>query len=57
MDAHPELEAEMYIAQKLGWKSVKKMRKGMSNFEYEKWVLYYQRIKQRQELESKMKAK
>lgn len=46
-------ELEHYICEKLGWKSVEKMRAGMSNFEYLRWTIYYGRIAQRKEIAMK----
>lgn len=50
---NPTKENEFYIANQLGWKSVSKMRKGLSNQEYLCWEVYFARIKQREELEIK----
>lgn len=50
---YPGAELEFYIAQDLGWKSVERMRAGMSNFEYEQWTIYYGRIAQRKEIAEK----
>lgn len=47
---NPTLENEFYIAQKLGWKSVELMRKGLSHKEYIHWVVYFGRRRQDQEI-------
>lgn len=42
----------MYLAQKLSM-TVERLRREMSNAEYVRWNIYYQRIAQQQELEAK----
>lgn len=50
MQANPTLENEHYIAHQLGWKSVERMRKGMSHKEFVHWVVYFGRRKQDAEM-------
>lgn len=47
---NPSLENEFYIAQKLGWRSVREMRRGLGQLEYVQWVVYFGRRKQDEEL-------
>lgn len=53
MEMIPEVEWEMFMCLKLGWKSISRMRKGLSNMEYEKWLIFFQREKQNEELAAK----
>jgi hypothetical protein len=50
---HPGAELEHYICAELGWKSVEKLREGMSEFEYLRWCIYYGRIAQRRDMADK----
>lgn len=51
-DDDPSLEFDHMLTEKLGWRSVDEMRRGMSADEWLRWHVYYGRKAQRQELES-----
>jgi hypothetical protein len=46
------LEFDHYLCERLGWRSVALMRRGLSAAEYLSWDIYYRRKAQREELES-----
>lgn len=50
METDPDLEFEHYLTERLGWGSVERLRRGMSQAEYVRWQVYYARKAQRQEL-------
>ena len=52
METNPEIEFDYYLTERLGWRSVAEMRRGMSAAEYHGWSIYYQRKAQRRELEN-----
>jgi hypothetical protein len=51
MESRPDLEFDHILTEKLGWRSVAEMRRGMSAGEWARWSIYYQRKAQRQEME------
>lgn len=51
-DAHPEVEFEFYLADRLGM-TVARMREEMTFDEYVSWSIYHARIAQRRELEQR----
>jgi hypothetical protein len=51
MDQDPSLEFDHVLTEKLGWRTVGAMRRGMPNAEYRAWAVFYGRRQQRQELE------
>jgi hypothetical protein len=51
MDQDPSLEFDHVLTEKLGWRTVGAMRRGMPNAEYRAWAVFYGRRKQRQDLE------
>lgn len=53
---NPNLENDHFLALQLGWKSVAAMRKGLSRQEYVRWIVYFGRRAQDQEL-ARAKAK
>ena len=55
METRGDLEFDHYLCEKLGWRSVEAMRRGMSNAEWCAWSVYYSRIAQRREL-ARLKA-
>lgn len=50
METDPDLEFEFYLATKLGM-TVARMRQEMTDAEFARWAMYYQRKAQREELE------
>ena len=44
------LEFDHYLCEKLGWRSVALMRRGLTAAEYLSWTIYYGRKAQRAEL-------
>lgn len=50
METNPETEFEFFLAQKLGM-TVAQMRRAMTDAEFARWSIYYQRLAQKQELE------
>lgn len=52
----PTDEFDFWLTEKLGWRSVALMRRGLSAHEYLRWSIYFQRKHQRREMEL-MKAK
>jgi hypothetical protein len=55
-EASPELEFEHYLTEKLGLGTVEDMRRRMSQAEFLRWSIYYQRKAQRQQLEMRRAA-
>lgn len=55
-ETRPDFEFDHYLTERLGWRSVAEMRRGMSSAEYRSWSVYYSRKAQRRELEM-VKAK
>lgn len=51
METRPDLEFDHYLTERLGWRSVAQMRRGMSAAEWRAWSVYYARKAQRHELE------
>lgn len=51
METSPDVEFDHYLTERLGWRSVAEMRRGMSAAEWHRWSVYYARKAQRQELE------
>lgn len=51
METNPDVEFDHFLVEKLGWRSVAEMRRGMSEAEWASWSMYYQRKAQRIELE------
>jgi hypothetical protein len=51
METNPDVEFDHYLVERLGWRSVAEMRRGMSMQEWRSWSMYYQRKAQRYELE------
>lgn len=49
METSPDVEFDFYLTERLGWRSVAAMRRGLKNAEYEMWSMYYQRYAQRRE--------
>jgi hypothetical protein len=56
METRPDLEFDFYLCERLGWRSVELMRRGMSAGEWARWAMYHRRRAQRQEHEA-LKAK
>lgn len=50
METSPEVEFDHYLTEKLGWRSVAEMRRGMAAAEWQLWWTYYARKGQRQQL-------
>lgn len=50
METSPDLEFDHYLTERLGWRSVAEMRRGMSMAEWRAWNVYYARKAQRREL-------
>jgi len=46
----PDLEFDHFLVEKLGWRSVAEMRRGMAAAEWLAWWVYFARKAQRQEL-------
>lgn len=46
----PEEEFDHYLCVKLGWRSVDRMRREMSNAEWNRWKIYFARRAQQQEM-------
>lgn len=51
METSPDLEFDHYLVERLGWRSLAEMRRGISAAEWLSWSVYYARKAQRQELE------
>jgi hypothetical protein len=49
-DERPDLEFDHYLCEKLGWRSVREMRRGMAAAEYQAWSVYYARKAQQREM-------
>ena len=54
-ETNPTAEFEHFLAQKLGM-TVGDMRARMSNAEFIRWEIYYQRIAQREELAAQLRG-
>lgn len=52
----PSTEFDFFLATKLGFRTVKQLRREMSAIEWREWYTYYRRKAQRQEL-AELKAK
>ncbi len=52
MDANPDVEFDHVLAERLGWRSVAAMRRGMSMSEWRSWWVYFARRDQRRELQA-----
>lgn len=50
MENSPDVEFDHLLTEKLGWRSVAEMRRGMSSAEWHRWWIFYARRHQRQEL-------
>lgn len=50
MDEHPDLEFDYFLTERLGWRSVAAMRRGLSAVEYRHWCIFFGRKNQRSEL-------
>lgn len=51
MDREPDVEFDYALTERLGWRSVAEMRRGMSAEEWVGWSVYYARKAQRKQLE------
>lgn len=49
-EENSDLEMEYFLTAELGWRSVARLRAGMSNDEFVRWQVFYARKAQRQEL-------
>ena len=49
-DARPDLEFDYYLTEKLGWRSVDAMRRGLPAAEYHEWKIYLARKAQQRQL-------
>lgn len=50
METNSDEEFDHFLCERLGWRSVEEMRRGMSMNEWHRWWIYYARKAQRQEL-------
>lgn len=50
MDQDPSLEFDHLLTERLGWRTVAAMRRGMPYAEYLAWSVFYGRRNQRREL-------
>jgi hypothetical protein len=50
LESDPGVELDFFLAERLGWGSVERMRRGMSNAEWLTWSVYYARKAQRRQL-------
>lgn len=55
LDSNPTLEFEHYLATKLSM-TVRDLRARMTHAEFVRWDMYYARIAQQQEIESKLRG-
>lgn len=49
-ETRPDIEFDHILTERLGWRSVAEMRRGMSAAEYTRWGVYYARKAQRREI-------
>lgn len=50
LDQNPSEEFDYFLCEKLGWRSVDTMRRGMSALEWRTWALVFARRAQRKQL-------
>ena len=50
MEASPDVEFDHFLVERLGWRSVAEMRRGMSATEWQRWHVYFARKAQRREI-------
>jgi hypothetical protein len=51
METSPDVEFDHYLTERLGWRSVAEMRRGMSAVEWQAWWVYFARKGQRRDME------
>lgn len=55
-ESSPEVEFDFWLCERLGWRSVERMRREMTAAEYVAWSIYFQRRAQRIELAKLMQG-